>query len=268
MIEQYTEVVFNKRIGPDTFLMGFRSHKMVATAKPGQFVMIRVRTGNDPLLRRPFSICSVQEADLVLILYRVLGRGTAIMAGLREREKLSVLGPLGKGFDLPEDNEVPILVAGGIGVAPLLFLAQTMKTFNIHFMTGFETANEMLPMDQITGLPLSVSIATNDGTKGHNGPVTDLLDEYLKRHEQDKKVLSVFSCGPWSMLEKISSMVIRRDLPCQVSLEAAMACGIGACQGCAVRASSNEKQAYFHVCQDGPVFPVQSIGWSFIENLD
>ena len=127
MIEQHIEIVFNNRINSDTFLMGLRSPEIVKAARPGQFVMIRVRAGSDPLLRRPFSICGIRD-DLFLVLYRVVGQGTAIMAEIREGERLSVLGPLGVGFDVPKSEQVPLLVAGGIGIAPLFFLAQSMKT--------------------------------------------------------------------------------------------------------------------------------------------
>ena len=116
MIEQDSEIVFNKRVAARTFFMGLRSPRIVAEARPGQFVMLRVGQGMDPLLRRPFSICGIQGDDLILILYRVVGRGTAIMCDVSEGESLSVLGPLGSGFEMPHKGEKPILVAGGMGL--------------------------------------------------------------------------------------------------------------------------------------------------------
>ena len=258
--DQYIDIVFNKKITSDTFLMGLRSPEIVKAARPGQFVMIRVRAGSDPLLRRPFSICGIRD-DLFLVLYRVVGQGTAIMAEVREGERLSVLGPLGVGFDVPKNDQISLLVAGGIGIAPLFFLAQSMKIRNIRFMAGFGSSGEIIRIERIGEPRVDVSIATDDGTEGYTGTVTALLDECLKKHGPEKDSLSVFTCGPRPMLKKVAAMTMEREIDCQASLEASMACGLGACQGCAVKTSSYEGQTYFHVCRDGPVFPAQSIDW-------
>jgi dihydroorotate dehydrogenase electron transfer subunit len=264
MIDQDIQIVFNRKIVSETFLMGLRSSEIVETARPGQFVMVRVGAGIDPLLRRPFSICSTKGNDLFLILYKVVGRGTSLMADKREGERLSVLGPLGKGFELPRNGQVPVLVAGGMGIAPLLSLAQSIKTSDVEIMMGAGTAKEIITIDEIVDRYIDVSIATDDGTKGYAGPVTDLLEEYLKLHEPRKDSLPLFTCGPLPMLKSVASIINDRDLSCQVSLEATMACGLGACQGCAIKASSKEKIDYYHVCKDGPVFPVQAIDWNIL----
>ena len=268
MIEQTIEIVFNKGIVTDTFLMGLRSPEIAGTANPGQFVMIRAGTGIDPLLRRPFSICGTQGDDLFFILFRVVGRGTAIMAELKEGERLSVLGPLGRGFELPKKDQLGLLIAGGIGVAPLFYLAQTMKKSDFKFMAGFRSANEIIRMEQICGLPIDVSIATDDGTEGYAGQVTDLLENDLRQQGPEKDSISVFACGPRPMLKKVATMAMDHGVYCQTSLETAMACGIGACQGCVVNASSNEKRTYYHVCTDGPVFPVQDIDWNALSEAN
>jgi dihydroorotate dehydrogenase electron transfer subunit len=261
MFEHYAEIVFNKKIAPHTYLMGLSSPEVVAAAKPGQFVMIRVRAGIDPLLRRPFSIAGTKEGELLLILYRVVGKGTAIMAETREGERLSLLGPLGRGFNLPKRNQASLLVAGGIGIAPLFFLIQSMNSRSAHLMSGFGSADEIIGIDQLGDFPIDVSIATDDGTMGHGGPVTDLMEAFLRDHGPGKGALSIFTCGPEAMLKKVAAMSLESEIPCQASLEAAMACGVGACQGCAIKASAHEKRDYYHVCADGPVFPVQSIDW-------
>lgn len=266
MIEQETEILFNRMIASETFLMGLRSPEIVAAAKPGQFVMVRVGSGIDPLLRRPFSICGIKEDDQFFILYRVVGRGTAILAERKEGERLSVLGPLGKGFELPRTHEIPLLVGGGIGVAPLFFLSQTMKTTDIEFMMGFGSSNEIIDMNGIVILNANVSVATGDGTAGHNGPVTDLLEEYLKKNVVRKDSLSLFTCGPIPMLKRVLDIAINVGIPCQSSMEAFMACGLGACQGCAIKVASKESRDYYHVCRDGPVFPIQSLDWKSIKD--
>lgn len=262
MIEQNLEIVFNKEIARNTFLMGLRSPEMCAVAEPGQFVMIRVQTGIDPLLRRPFSVCGIQDDELLLILYRVVGKGTAIMAERPEGEGLSVLGPLGKGFELSNTLQLSLLVSGGIGIAPLLFLAQLMKPRPIQLMMGFGSASEIVATEQILDYTIDSIIATDDGSAGHAGPVTDLMHAYFGQTGLERESVSVFACGPGPMLKKVAAMAFNRNNTCQASLEAVMACGLGACQGCVVKAASNEKRAYYHVCTDGPVFPAGSIDWS------
>lgn len=260
MIEQESEIVFNKRVAADTFFLGLRSPRIAAEARPGQFVMLRVGRGMDPLLRRPFSICGIREDDLVLILYRVVGRGTTIMCDAREGESLSVLGPLGSGFEMPQKGEKPLLVAGGMGIAPLIFLALIMGPRSFPFLAGFGSAKEIVATDEIGFSGLDLSISTDDGSEGHRGLVTELLENRLAGFNGNINPV-VFACGPLPMLKEVAAITLDKDVPCQVSLEASMACGLGACQGCAIRRSSEQDIAYFHVCQDGPVFDVKSLDW-------
>jgi len=238
--------------------MGLRSPEIVVKARPGQFVMIRVSPNTDPLLRRPFSICGTRGNDLFLILYKVVGKGTAILSNVRKGEKLSVLGPLGREFELPEPGRKSLLVSGGIGVAPLVFLAQAAKN-NLVFIAGYRSASEMVPMEQVCPSRTDISIATDDGTAGHPGFVTEILESHLAGSADDYP--KIFACGPLPMLKRVAALTIDRDIPCQVSLEANMACGLGACQGCAVGASKDSDRTYYHVCQDGPVFDVHTLDW-------
>ncbi|MCJ7686647.1 MAG: dihydroorotate dehydrogenase electron transfer subunit [Desulfobacteraceae bacterium] len=263
MIEQDIEIVFNRRVAANTFFMGLRSPKIVSEARPGQFVMLKVGRGMDPLLRRPFSICGIREDDLVLILYRVVGQGTAIMSDAMERESLSVLGPLGSGFEIPQRGEKPILVSGGMGIAPLIFLASIMEPGSFTFLAGFGSAKEIVATDEIGSSGLDLSISTDDGSSGHRGLVTELLENRLAGFNGNIKPV-VFSCGPLPMLKEVAAITLYKDVPCQVSLEASMACGLGACQGCAIRRSSEQAIAYYHVCQDGPVFDVKDLDWGVL----
>jgi dihydroorotate dehydrogenase electron transfer subunit len=260
MFDEQAEVVFNHRLTADTWLMGMRSASIAKVARPGQFVMIRVSRGIDPLLRRPFSIGGI-EKNLFLVLCQVVGRGTGILAQIKDGERLSVLGPLGKGFELPARGTTPILVGGGIGVAPLCFLAQSLGRTKAEFMMGFASAKAILRLKHIRTTHIKISLSTDDGTKGHAGFVTDLLDKYLKKRGLDKGALSLFACGPKLMLKKVAQIASGYRLSCQVSLEASMACGLGACQGCAVKASQMEGRPYYHVCEDGPVFEAGAIDW-------
>jgi len=258
VIEQDTEIVFNKRVAAGACLIGLRSPEIAAEAGPGQFVMVRVGRDMDPLLRRPFSICGVVD-DLVLVLYRVVGRGTRILSDAREGELLQVLGPLGKGFVPPKAGRHAILAAGGMGLAPLLFLSRTMAPETYTFFAGFGSADQIVWPDELGFSGMEMRISTDDGSAGHHGLVTELL-------EKGPAGLSggggmVFSCGPLPMLKAVAAITHERAVPCQVSLEAAMACGLGACQGCAVKAVPGKDRAYWHVCQDGPVFFATDVDW-------
>jgi dihydroorotate dehydrogenase electron transfer subunit len=260
MFEETARILFNQRITSDTWLLRMKSPKIAKSAQPGQFVMVRVRSGMDPLLRRPFSICGT-ERDSFLVYYRVVGQGTVILTQAKEGEVLSVLGPLGKGFELPVGDATPVLVGGGIGVAPLLFLAQRLKKKKALFMMGFASAAEVLTVAYMKGTRAKVSIATDDGSKGHRGFVTDLLQDYLVRSGAEKKGHLLFTCGPGAMMKRVAEISAAHNIPCQFSLEASMACGLGACLGCAIKAPDGSGRAYVHVCKDGPVFRTEAIDW-------
>ena len=239
--------------------MGLWSREIVAGARPGQFVMIKAGLSADPLLRRPFSICAIQGNDVFCILYRVVGRGTKILSRVTEGNRLSVLGPLGRGFDFPKADQKPFIVAGGIGIAPLIFLAQAINSDNLTFMAGYRHKDEIVAMEKFSLSGMEINIATDDGTAGHHGPVTELLEARLDGPDEDRRV--VFACGPLPMLERVADLTNDSCIPCQVSLETTMACGLGACLGCAVKAASKETDVYYHVCKDGPVFDVKTLYW-------
>ncbi len=261
MIEESTEVVFNKRVARNTFFMGFRSAPMADTSKPGRFVMMQVRSGIDPLLRRPFSICGV-NGDVLLILYRVVGRGTAILSEKKPGDFMQVLGPLGRGFEPPGEAVQPILVAGGMGIAPLIFLSLKLARKDQYFLAGYGVSSEVVSLDQLGIVGLSPAIATEDGSEGHHGRVTKLLESVLSTMKE--KSSAIFTCGPLPMLKAVAQIAIGQNIPCQVSLESNMACGVGACQGCAVKKAPESNKPYAHVCQDGPVFDAKTLDWEVI----
>jgi dihydroorotate dehydrogenase electron transfer subunit len=257
------EVVSNRQINPVTFLMGLDVPDIASAANPGQFVMLRVNNGVDPLLRRPFSICGTGDRNILFILYKTVGSGTGVLSEKKLGERLWVMGPLGNGFSLPAPGNKAIMVAGGIGIAPLNFLAGAIKKKPIEFMIGFASSGDIIPNGQITDRDMNISIATDDGSFGYPGMVTELLIECLDRqvHQSDK--LLIYACGPMPMLKKTALIAADRNIICWVSLEAMMACGLGACQGCAVKVMQQDKPTpYRHVCKDGPVFPSTDIDWS------
>ncbi len=260
MIDQRGKIAFNQRVTENTFLMGLECPRIAAATRPGQFAMLRVGSGYDPLLRRPFSICGT-KGDLILVLYDVVGRGTTLMSAMEAGDDVTVLGPLGHGFSSGSGDRMSLLVAGGIGIAPLLYLAQTMTEQPYRLLAGFRTATAVIDATSAVGASKDVSVATDDGTAGHHGPVTDLLRAHLAERGSRGSALGVYACGPKAMLRKVATMTLEKGIACQVSLEAYMACGLGACQGCAVRAAAGQERTYYHVCKDGPVFPVQAVDW-------
>jgi len=259
MIDKNLEIVFNEQIADNTYLMGLDASEIVVDARPGQFVMIRVGPAIDPLLRRPFSICGTLPGGVLLILYKVVGRGTALMAEALKGDFMWVLGPLGKGFSEPRPGSIPILAAGGIGIAPLIFLAQALAPNNPIFLAGYRCAGEIIPFEKVGLANVPVEIATDDGSAGFHGFVTDLLKVRLASKGESSS--QVYTCGPMGMLKTIAALTIAESTPCQVSLEANMACGLGACQGCAVKSSNQDKLTYYLVCREGPIFPARSIDW-------
>ncbi len=257
---QYLEdgqLLDNRVVGPDTLRMEIRAPKLAGAAKPGQFVMVSVGHGSsDPLLRRPLSIHQV-ENDVLTLLYRVVGKGTRLMSLMKTGEEVSLLGPLGNGFAI-ESAAHHCLVGGGLGVAPLLFLGAAIKrqrpTEKLSILLGGRSRQELLLVDDFQGVA-PVSLATDDGSQGLHGLVTDLLAQEVEGPA------SIYTCGPTPMMKGVAALARQRSWPCQVSLEAMMACGMGACLGCTVeRAGFDDSDSkYVHVCKDGPVFEAGEI---------
>jgi dihydroorotate dehydrogenase electron transfer subunit len=258
MDDRSIEIVFNRKISGEIFLMGLHSAEVAAEAQPGQFVMVRIGDGSDPLLRRPFSICGCRDGDLFLILYKVVGRGTAIMSGMKLGGRIGVLGPLGKGFGAPEKGAMPFLVGGGLGIAPLFFMAERFAGKDIILLTGARTARELISPKNLD-MDLAPLVATDDGTGGFEGTAVDLFKMSLMGASRGPKAL--FACGPLPMLKGLWAIASAENIPCEVSLEASMACGLGACQGCAVRSANGQPGPYSLVCRDGPVFEASALNW-------
>lgn len=246
----------HSEIAPGFFLLELLTEEIAQAALPGQFVMIRVSQGLAPLLRRPFSIHRV-EGNSLSILYRVVGNGTRLLSRLKPGEGVDLVGPLGRGFSIPADARTVVLVGGGIGIAPLGFLAEYIRSrmdrIRLILYYGARSGGELLRLDILQKLDMEMRLATDDGSKGEKGMVTAIL-------EQDMHNLSpalYCGCGPEPMLKALARLPFTNADRVQVSLEANMACGIGACLGCAVETRSG----YGHVCQDGPVFSLEDLPW-------
>jgi dihydroorotate dehydrogenase electron transfer subunit len=232
----------------DIFEMVLDAPDIVALAKPGQFVHVRCGYDYDPLLRRPISIhrCDKEKATLTL-LYKVLGRGTAQLARLRSGDSLNAMGPLGNGFTLQGDT--PLLIGGGLGIAPLFGLAETFGLKAVTMVMGAQNAAGLVRQHDFAEVCRTLHVATNDGTAGYRGHAPVLGEELLSQHRFD----IIYACGPKPMLRYVQQVAARFAIPCQISLEEFMACGVGACLGCTCKAAV-QGNPYKKVCTDGPVF--------------
>ncbi|MBI5585995.1 MAG: dihydroorotate dehydrogenase electron transfer subunit [Deltaproteobacteria bacterium] len=250
-------------VGPEVYRLGFASREIAGKARPGQFLMIKPQGCAEPLLPRPISIHRVQSG-VIELLVRVVGEGTRRITEMKAGEVLEVKGPLGRGFQIDPGN-VPLLVAGGMGAAPLLFLAEELfraggkeKGMAPILFIGGRTKKELLALKEFRQSGLKVLAATEDGSYGEKGLVTDRLKAYLETLPTEA---IVYACGPTGMLKAVASLARQEELPCQVSLEEHMACGMGACLGCAVARRQEGGPGYAKVCQDGPVFEAGEIDW-------
>jgi len=256
-----TTIIKNDEVMPGHRLLCMDSPDIARAASPGQFLHVRCSRTLDPLLRRPLSVhYADRERGRVYILYRVAGRGTALLAGMRSGDRLDVMGPLGKGYTLPSPGQSVAVIGGGIGAAPLFFLMNEIKGIysgrmeNVLVFLGAAT-REVLPANQARAMGFSVYTATDDGTLGFKGSVIELYKEAMGT----KKVDRVYACGPPPMLKSLSQALVP-DTEAEVSMEEKMGCGVGACLSCVCKVRENgEESRYAHVCKDGPVFNLRDL---------
>jgi dihydroorotate dehydrogenase electron transfer subunit len=270
-----TAVVFNRPISPAYLHLGITAPGFPATFRAGEFVMMRPAGVGDPFLPRAFSIYRLttrpsafrplgrDSAPTVEVLYKVLGKGTQSLARMEPGQEVEILGPLGNAFTLPEGLERGVLVAGGIGVPPIAALAAQIRNSkleirNVQVFLGGKTSEDILCVKDFEEAGAEVHITTEDASLGTRGLVTDLLRPFLLPLPLSR--LAMYSCGPPGMLAAVARLAEALAVPCQVSVEANMACGFGACMGCAVEVKG-EGKSYKLVCKDGPVFDTREIVW-------
>ncbi|MHB9097874.1 MAG: dihydroorotate dehydrogenase electron transfer subunit, partial [Syntrophales bacterium] len=238
-----------------------------ATPLPGQFVMIRETLVREPLLARPLSVFGFtryEDHGVLELLFRVAGRGTHLLARMKPGEELAVLGPLGRGFTLPSGIRQALFIAGGVGVAPLAYLlhsgllaAGAGDEIRKNFYLGARSAELLTALERLRDF-CELGICTEDGSHGYHGPVTAMLKRDIDRFDPGETI--IYACGPTPMIRALGLLLKEHPIACQVSLEERMACGLGACLGCAVAIRSPEgKREYRRVCQDGPVFDLREV---------
>lgn len=254
--QEQSRIIQNIQIATGYFYLVVESPRIAADAQPGQFAEIRVTDTMDPLLRRPISFFHYGDGRLEFI-YRVVGHGTDLLSRRIAGESLDLLGPLGKGFDQSQvQGRKVVVLGGGMGIIPLypLILQLQKNGVDYHILNGARNREELLLLERFEQAGLPFSAITDDGSYGEKGLITTLLQDQLNA----KQVEFVCACGPHAMLRAVAAMLAASQIPCQVSLEEKMACGLGACLGCVVMTTSGQ---YRKVCKDGPVFTSTDIAW-------
>ena len=255
--EVKAKILLHRRIGQDYFRLQLACPEIARSARPGQFLMLRINELQDPFLRRPFGFSRIYpprekkrrptDEGAVEICYQTVGRGTQLMTQLSEGGRLDLLGPLGNGFWNAADCRRAILVGGGIGVPPLLAWAQELRRpgekrkkgprpaepGEVVFLIGAKNKDKIIGVSECRRWGIEAQVATEDGSLGTKGTATDLLERELVTGRHGSTV--IYACGPYPMLSKVAQVAEQFDLPCQVLLESRMACGVGACLGCTVK---------------------------------
>lgn len=254
MKTEAAEIVDNRQVTAELWAIRLRASRIAREARPGQFVHVRLNDLVDPLLRRPLSLHRIGPETIDLLVMPV-GRGSRMLIETPVGESLDCLGPLGNGFTIPTASRHLLLVSGGCGIAPLVALAEVAvsRDLSVVLLFGARSADRVYPGGLLPP-EVEYAVATDDGSAGHHGVVTDLLPEYLRWAD------AVYACGPramfLAMVDKMRSLSLSK--PVQVSLEERMACGVGACFGCVVETRAGEMKT---ICADGPVFDMRQLVW-------
>ncbi len=247
------KVIGNKRLNNDFYILELSGNNKLPVLKPGQFAQVRVDGSPETFLRRPISIHDVDyESNTLKLLIQVAGKGTETLSKLGTGDILNLIYPLGNSFGLPGETEKVLLVGGGCGVAPLLFLGKYLKSngYNPDVLLGFRNSERIIESDEYLGIG-KVFLTTEDGSKGEKGYITDHSVLMTGKYNR------IYCCGPDSMMRAIAGHCKRNNITCEVSLENLMACGFGVCLCCIVDTSRGN----LCTCIDGPVFNINELKW-------
>ena len=259
MIDEKCKVIEHVEIGAGYRTLVLEAPKMAADLLPGQFVHVRVPALEASALRRPFSVFDAEDGK-VTVLYKTVGRGTAALNAVRDGDVVNVLGPLGHGFPLKCEG-VPLLVGGGYGVAPLHFLAkryvQAAGLPTPTLFIGGRTKNDLLALDRFAELGIEIRTATNDGSAGVKGLVTDPLDDELAQLRHEGRSFELFACGPDPMLKAVALRATGTGSKGWISMDRHMVCGVGACYACIQKTVRGNSRC----CIEGPVFAAEDLVW-------
>ena len=259
-VQLKTKLVKKEQLKNDIFKFSVQASEITKDAKPGQFIEIRVSDQTEPFLRRPISIYNMDKENGILeFIFQVKGKGTEILSKKEVNDEIDIIGPLGNGTFKFENYENIAIIGGGIGVFPLYELAKQAKNQNknVNVYLGFRNKDFMVLESEFKNVSSKLVLATDDGSCGENGFAIDFLKEDVEKENID----AIYACGPLPMLKAVQALALEKNIPCQISLEERMGCGLGACLGCAVKTANSSKDApeYVHVCKAGPVFYAKNV---------
>ena len=261
MGEQTVQIVSNERDTDLYFRLVVRAPEIAPRVQPGQFAHVRILPLKHALLRRPFSIFQA-SAHTLSVLYKTVGQGTEALSRMQPGEELSMIGPLGHGYTVPQPGgETPLLVAGGYGMAALYLLAQRSPQKGIVFVGGRRRV-DILCAEEFKALGWEVRVTTEDGSHGQKGLVTRALQAELGRRAPGRKL---FACGPTPMLKAVGQLAAEFSLPAELSLDEHMCCGIGVCLTCVVPIKAGDGWEYQRTCTEGPVFDARQVAWEEVK---
>lgn len=245
----------NRSIHQNHNLLSLANLDEMAEPSPGQFYMVGMGRGYDPLLKRAFSLFR-RTPDGFQFLYRVKGKGTTLLGSMKEGELLDIIGPLGNSYPLPSGGQTAVVIGGGIGIASVFPLAERLSG-SCHLFYGARMEDELFLAGELGAVYENLVLCTDDGSCGIKGTVVDVLRDFMGRRSGESAVPIVYACGPVPMLRGIAETAVSLGMQGYISLEENMACGIGACLGCVVKT----KSGYKRVCKEGPIFGVSEIVW-------
>lgn len=268
MWRERSRVLDNKRVAPGHYVLQLDAPRISSAAAPGQFVQVMCADSTEPLLPRPFSFLDVKGRRLSF-LYHVVGRGTSLLSKVRPGEELWLTGPLGRGFGTAPEEATAVLVGGGVGIPPLYHLATWLRKLpaakrpEVRVLLGARNKSLLLCEKDFKKLGVTLECATDDGSRGKKGYVTALLEPLLGLRAPS--TLRIYTCGPTPMLKAVSALALKYGAPCEVSVEVPMACGFGACLGCAIKVhdtrAGGQAHRYAIACCEGPVFGAGELVW-------
>ncbi len=254
------KLIKKEQLKEDIFKFSVKADEIVESAKQGQFIEIRVSDNIEPFLRRPISIYNMDKENGILeFIFQVKGKGTEILSKKSEGDLIDIVGPIGYGtFDYEKYQNIAV-IGGGIGVFPLYELSKNAKCNgkSVNIYLGFRSKDFVVLEDEFKSVSDKFVLTTDDGSYSEKGFAID----FLKKDIEEGKIDCIYACGPLPMLKAVRNLAIEKDIPCQISLEEKMGCGLGVCLGCAVKTATSSKDApeYIHVCKAGPVFEAKDV---------
>ena len=260
-IDLPTEVISNELVAENHYLLRCSCPEIAASALPGQFIHVLIPQGSGLILRRPFTIYTV-EGDEITMLYQLIGEGTAVLSSLKCSDSIRVLGPLGNTFEISPVPNPAIIVGGGAGIASLMLLAAALRERDMHTLglVGSMNRARLLSVEDLKAIGVETHIATDDGSVGHHGFITELLMHILETHDLQNPI--IYACGPDGMLRAVTKIALDYRIPTQLAMENRMGCALGVCLGCVCKVQMpGGGFEYQRVCTEGPVFNAEEIIW-------